>query len=241
MGLGCAHRSRRRFRRIGPPPAAGHSHALREPAPYADSVVAVAVVALAAAVAWRVGGYRALAAYIAVHLAYSLGALPGILVFCDRSGESNCGLRFLVGQWRFVVGLILAVPVVTQIRTTSGSRNALLCAAGALVTVQQLAAIPLGPIGLISSQPTNSDLVAVYFFIETIAAAAAAGAVMAALGGGGRRLILLAVLILLADAPGAIVIVGPDNLTRAIGIATPFAQVALLGGAYALRRGIRMR
>ncbi len=107
----------------------------RDPASWLSGAFAIVGYAIAAAIALRAGGRRGLAWYAAL-LAVGIGiniatALPGYLLFCDRSGGAACSVVQFVGQYVYlVVGLALSPAAVLMIRSGAPGRNVFLNGAG---------------------------------------------------------------------------------------------------------------
>jgi hypothetical protein len=121
--------------------------ALRGPAPFTFSpLVTIAGTAAASAVAVRVGGIASLAlyvAYIAIEMALRL---PGVMMFCERSGgagflvlagPNQCTpVGYLVSFWPQVIGIGIGVLVGRAIAARGDGINSLLRIAGSYAVAQ---------------------------------------------------------------------------------------------------------
>jgi hypothetical protein len=100
--------------------------------------------AFALAVAWTVGGRRAVVGYVGIVLLEMLLGLPSQVSFCSTSGAdpnfAAAGLcsvgTYLVRLWPQLLGAALAFALVRWVRAGAGDRNPTLEAAGAFVIVQ---------------------------------------------------------------------------------------------------------
>lgn len=156
---------------------------LRDPAAWAASVAAILATAIGVAVALRAGRSRAVLLYVGIRLAYSLAALPGVVLFCDRSGETNCFFRFALGQWTTAVGVLAAVAAVTLLRSGLTGRNATVSATGAYVAAHELLSVPLAILAFDVAVPTDPFAQVAYGSVAAVAAAAIGGAVLGLRGG----------------------------------------------------------
>lgn len=156
---------------------------LRDPAAWAASVAAILATAIGVGVAWRAGRSRAVLLYVGIRLAYSLAALPGVVLFCDRSGETNCFFRFAIGQWTIAAGVLVAVAAMTLLRSGPVGRNATVSATGAYTAAHQLFSVPLAVLAFDARVPTDPFAQVAYISIAAVAAAAIGGAVLGLRGG----------------------------------------------------------
>ncbi len=148
---------------------------------YAASAVAIVTIAIGLAVAWRAGGARAIGLYLVIHAAYWLASFPGSLVFCERSGETNCLARFAVVQWRTFAGVVLAVAVARFMRPGGAGRSPTLSATGAYVTTQQLLSVPMAVLAfsaIAAGGPDYAITQVAYFSTAAVGAAAVSGVVL---------------------------------------------------------------
>jgi hypothetical protein len=125
----------------------GALQAMRGPAPFAlFPVVTIAGAAAASAVAVRVGGIGALALYLAyIALEKALG-LPGVMLFCERSGgtgflvlagPNQCTpVGYLVSFWPQVIGISIGVLVARALASRGDGINSLLRVAGSYAVAQ---------------------------------------------------------------------------------------------------------
>ncbi len=157
---------------------------LRDPAAWASSLFAIAAVAIGAAVGWRAGGGRAVALFVVVHLITPILAVPGAVLFCDRSGEGSCLPRLALGQWRLAAGLVAALIAARLLASGPQGRSAALSATGAYFAAQQLLLVPMGAytFGLLPAGPADPMTQVAYFSAAFVVAAAVAGAVLGARG-----------------------------------------------------------
>jgi hypothetical protein len=106
----------------------------RDPASWVSGAVTILGYALAIAIALRAGGRRALLWYF-VLLAMQIGlqlvtALPGYLLFCERSGADCSPLRLAVRYVYLAAGIVVSVAVMRVIRSGTPRPNLFLNGAG---------------------------------------------------------------------------------------------------------------
>jgi len=114
------------------------------PLPAAFELARIASTAASLAVAWTVGGRRAVVGYVGIVLLEMLLGLPSQVRFCSTSGAdpnfAAAGLcsvgTYLVRLWPQLLGAALAFALVRWVRAGAGDRNPTLEAAGAFVIVQ---------------------------------------------------------------------------------------------------------
>jgi hypothetical protein len=177
------------------------------------------------AVALRAGGPAAVGAYVAYELIRLLAALPGRVLFCERSGgelglpdlgSTTGGCDYaslipsvLIGHWPVWLGLAVGVVIARLVPLRDGGANWTLRGAGAFLVIGTVLGTTLG-VALTGRDATSqlTFLNSLFAFIEILAAAVAG--------------ILLARSSLAAAALVAVLVVGP-----ALSLSLP---VALRGG-----------
>lgn len=107
---------------------------LRDPAAWLSGAVTILGYAVAIAIAVCAGGRRGLLWYfviVAVQIAVQLAtALPGYLLFCERSGSDCSPLRLAVRYVYLAAGIVVSVAAVRAIRSGARHPNAFLNGAG---------------------------------------------------------------------------------------------------------------
>jgi hypothetical protein len=121
--------------------------AMRAPTPFTlFPVVTMAGTAAASAVALRVGGVAALALYLAYVALEMALRLPGVMLFCERSGGAGFLVLagpnqctpggYLISLWPQVIGIGIGVGVARAIAARGDGINSLLRVAGGYAVAQ---------------------------------------------------------------------------------------------------------
>ena len=184
---------------LGPvhlPPTHPHPEWL-SPAAMATGAAAVA----AGAVLVRAGGLGAVGLYVLFELLRIAAAMPGRLLFCERSGGPVAGVgacdypSLVVGQWVIWVAIAAGALLGMALLREGPGANRLFRAAGAFSLVLVAAMLPLGFLFFAQSAEQQYVLLA-YVTVANAAAAAVAGVLLAR-----HRLAAAVLLALLIVAP----------------------------------------
>ena len=168
------------------------------------ATMATAAGALAAgAVLARAGGLGAVGVYVVYELVRLAAAMPGRLLFCERSGGvsvppvvTGCDYPSLVAeQWVVWVAIAAGALLGAALLREASGANRLLRAAGAFSLALTVLALPLGFLFFAPSVEQQNVLVA-YITVANVAAAAVAGVLLAR-----HRLAAAVLLALLIVAP----------------------------------------
>jgi len=173
--------------------------ALRGPMPTLFPLVIIAGNAAAAAVALSVGGLRALALYLA-YVAFGLAlGIPGVMLFCERSGgtgftpllgPSQCTVPgFVVSLWPQLIGIGLGIALSRAITARGDGINGVLRIAGGYAVAQFVVNHVWAATAAQSTNPLTSGLT---LAAGMAAAAVAAGVIAAQLPGGVRNAAIVA-------------------------------------------------
>jgi len=118
---------------------------LRDPAAWLSGAVTILGYAVAIAIAVRAGGRRGLLWYfaiLAVQIAVQLGtALPGYLLFCERSGSDCSPLRLAVRYLYLAEGIVVSAAVIRLIRSGARRPNVFLNGAGLFTLLVSLTGV----------------------------------------------------------------------------------------------------
>jgi len=196
---------------------------LGAPVTWVGGVAVAAATATALAVAYTVGGRGALIVYAGIVVIERLLALPGLMRFCLAivSDSPVCSpFSYVLSLWPEALGVALAYwfILVRWMRTTDGTGNPLLEAAGALALTQGLSAAILGALLLSASALEAGALL----LVSAIAGGIACGLVLLRRVAEPRQWRSLAII--------AVVVVGVWLL---VGVPTFVGQVGI-GGAIAI-------
>jgi len=196
---------------------------LGAPVTWVGGVAVAAATATALAVAYTVGGRGALIVYAGIVVIERLLALPGLMRFCLAivSDSPVCSpFSYVLSLWPEALGVALAYwfILVRWMRTTVGTGNPLLEAAGALALTQGLSAAILGALLLSASALEAGALL----LVSAIAGGIACGLVLLRRVAEPRQWRSLAII--------AVVVVGVWLL---VGVPTFVGQVGI-GGAIAI-------
>ena len=197
--------------------------ALRSSPPFAIfPLVTVAGTAAASAVALRAGGMAALALYLAYIALEMALRVPGVMMFCERSGGAGFLVLagpnqctpggYLVSLWPQVIGTGVGIIVARAIAARGNGINSLLRVAGGYAVAQFVVLQVWGPIAQTASPLTSGLTLAA----GMATAAVAAGVVAAQLPHGIRSAAVVAGVSLLPWLTTQI-----PNSVRTIGTTVP--------------------
>lgn len=169
----------------------------RDPASWTSGAFSIGAAAIGIAVATRAGGRRGLLWYaigLVLFAAMNLATqLPGFLLFCERSGGSDCSpIRLALPHVYTLGGILLSVFVVRFVASGARGSSPVLNAAGASVLVVAMTTA-LWRVTSFAPQDANAGLA----LGLGLAAAGmfAAGIVIRARSAGVRSLLLLAAIV----------------------------------------------
>ena len=213
------------------------------------SMVTVSSSVVLGAVLVRAGGSRALLVYVAYVLLGILVSLPGIMVFCDRSGglDGSCRVPLFyiaAGRAPEWIGVAAGAVLSRWVGSKEPGANATLRGAGALSFTLFVLTIPFG---FLSYTGAFNDVLtsALLFMIVEVAAGMVGGVVLARARFGS---VLLVALVILGPAlafatpllrPGGAAGEAPDfTLARWVSVLAPAAGAValLLARGFARRR-----
>ena len=213
---------------------------LGAPLEWVGGVATLGATATALSVAYTVGGKSAVIVYAGIVVIERLLGLPGLMRFCVAivSESPVCSpFSYILGLWPEVLGAAAAywLARVHWMRTTDGSGNPLLEAAGALSLTQGVAAAILGAL-LLSASAFEAGLL---LLVSAVAGGIACGLVLlrrVAEARQWRTLVIIAILVvgvwLLVGVPsfmgqvgvGGTILTGGLNL---IGFVSPLVEVGV--------------